>query len=143
MVFASLSGSLSLPGGGIGWLRQSLCDPLFGGRIFSCFAPCVELRSSSLICKSGLSVAAPHGMGGGIGWLRQSLCDPPVGGPIFRCYAPYVELRSSSLICKSGSSVAAPHGMGGGIRTPDPRIRNPMLYPTELRPRVFLKVLIR
>ena len=26
------------------------------------------------------------------------------------------------------------HGMGGGIRTPDRRIRNPMLYPTELRP---------
>ena len=49
MVFASLSGSLSLPGGGIGWLRQSLCDPPFGGRIFSCFASCVELRSSSLI----------------------------------------------------------------------------------------------
>ncbi len=30
--------------------------------------------------------------------------------------------------------------MGGGIRTPDPRIRNPMLYPTELRPRVLTKV---
>jgi hypothetical protein len=28
--------------------------------------------------------------------------------------------------------------MGGGIRTPDPRIRNPMLYPTELRPHAGL-----
>gem|GEM_PF-5576159 len=26
----------------------------------------------------------------------------------------------------------------GGIRTPDPRIRNPLLYPTELRAQVAL-----
>ena len=33
------------------------------------------------------------------------------------------------------SVVLVPHGRAGGTRTPDPRIRNPMLYPAELRPR--------
>ena len=30
------------------------------------------------------------------------------------------------------------NGRGGGTRTPDPRIRNPMLYPAELHPRKLL-----
>jgi hypothetical protein len=33
-----------------------------------------------------------------------------------------------------------PIGAPGGIRTPDQRIRNPLLYPSELRARAFLKL---
>ena len=39
---------------------------------------------------------------------------------------------------KGGGPTKAPKTFGtpGGIRTPDPRLRRPMLYPTELRARV-------
>lgn len=33
------------------------------------------------------------------------------------------------------------YGRGGGTRTPDRRIRNPMLYPAELHPRLEERVL--
>ncbi len=46
---------------------------------------------------------------------------------------------------KNWEDAEAPERIGapGGIRTPDPRLRRPMLYPTELRARQKLRYTVR
>jgi len=45
--------------------------------------------------------------------------------------------------CRGSLQVSEKNGRRGGTRTPDPRIRNPMLYPTELHAQISLNILPR
>jgi hypothetical protein len=57
------------------------------------------------------------------------------GQPAARCDQAAVPFLCKQLLVSGAEGQKKRHGRPGGIRTPDPRFRKPLLYPSELQAR--------